>query len=338
MLEKPNLADDVIIANLRDHFGLTVTALEFLPIGYDANAWVYRVEATDSQTYFLKVKKGAIYIPSVEVPRYLKDSDIQQIVAPLPTQSGSLCQPIDHFGLILYPFIEGKNGAEHGMSLEHWFELGTILRRVHALPLTSSLQTSLRVESFAPTKWMDKITMIDGLVQVGQYTTRFQEELAAFWTSKRDDIHRIVERTTTIGRKLQANPPPFVLCHADIHIYNVLITPQNQFYVVDWDEAVFAPKERDLMFVSAGVGPSAISEQQSAKCFEGYGAASADPLGIAYYRYEWAVQEIAEYAAPIFLSHDLGEITLTDAVRGFRQLFAPGDVVDVAYQSEALLA
>lgn len=41
MLEKPKLAEAVIIAALQ--------AFEFLPIGSDAQAWVYRVKAFDSQ-------------------------------------------------------------------------------------------------------------------------------------------------------------------------------------------------------------------------------------------------------------------------------------------------
>ena len=49
MLEKPKLAEAAIIAALQAHYGIALQALEFLPIGSDAQAWVYRVKAFDSQ-------------------------------------------------------------------------------------------------------------------------------------------------------------------------------------------------------------------------------------------------------------------------------------------------
>jgi len=43
MLEKPNLQDEKIIACLRNGYGVPAARIDFLPIGNDSNAWVYRV-------------------------------------------------------------------------------------------------------------------------------------------------------------------------------------------------------------------------------------------------------------------------------------------------------
>lgn len=335
MLEKPTLSDETIIANLRDHFGLTVTALEFLPIGNDTNAWVYRVEA--GETYFLKLKKGTIHQPSVMVPRYLKDNDIPQIIAPLPTKAGELWHPVENFNLILYPFIEGGTGFHVGMSDAHWTEIGTALRRVHSLPLTPVLQATMRVETFTP-RWITTIHKLDAFVETAQFTHPIQAELAAFWKTKREPIQQVISRTEEIAAYLKTVSPPFGLCHADIHVFNVLITPDKKLYIVDWDETIFAPKERDLMFVSAGVWPSHNSDHQANMFFQGYGAdSSVDPVLMAYYRYEWAVQEIAEWAERALLVPDLGDATLEDSFRGFKSLFSPGAEIEVAFASESLL-
>ena len=58
---------------------------------------------------------------------------------------------------------------------------------------------------------------------------------------------------------------------------------------------------------------------------------------MAYYRYEWVVQEIADFGERVFLSPDIGTETKQAAVRGFKQLFRPGDVITSAYASETYL-
>src|SRR5687768_11079066 len=82
MLEKPNLPDSQIIASLRAAYGIPAAEIEFLPLGNDSSAWVYRVTADKGANFFLKVKKGAIFEPSVLIPRYLNSQGIQQVVAP----------------------------------------------------------------------------------------------------------------------------------------------------------------------------------------------------------------------------------------------------------------
>jgi hypothetical protein len=58
---------------------------------------------------------------------------------------------------------------------------------------------------------------------------------------------------------------------------------------------------------------------------------------MAYYRYEWVVQELADFAERVFFTPDIGLETKRDAVRGFKQLFLPGDVITAAYASESYL-
>jgi spectinomycin phosphotransferase len=92
---------------------------------------------------------------------------------------------------------------------------------------------------------------------------------------------------------------------------------------VDWDGVVFAPKERDLMFFAGEERPF----------WDSYGAVTIDPLSMAYYRYEWAVQEIGDYGARVF-SPETGFETKAVSVWEFIQLFAPGDVIEAAYLSD----
>lgn len=328
MLEKPNLADEKIMAALRDRYGIEAAAIEFLPLGNDATAWVYRAVGEGGTAYFLKLKKGAVYEPSVTIPRFLKDNGIEQAVAPLPTQHGKLWAAVESFALILYPFIDGRSGMDVGLSDAQWLELGGILRKMHAIQLQAELAAQIQRESFVP-HWAALVRAFAVKIPVTAYENPYAKALAAFWLERAAQITRIVERAEALGRILQSRSLPFVLCHADIHIANVLVDGAGKLHIVDWDQPVLAPKERDLMFM--------LNTPGEALFFEGYGEAAVDWTAFAYYRYEWVVQELGDYAGRVFTLDDVGDDTRADAVRGFRQLFDPGDVVDEAYAADKKL-
>ncbi len=337
MLEKPNLRDEVLIACLQDSYCLASTGIEFLPIGNDATAWVYRVRADDGAAYFLKLKKGVPNPASLLIPRYLKDNGLEQIIAPVPTTMGQLGSEVGAFTVILYPFVEGVNGMTSGLSDAQWVEYGTTLRRIHSARLPPDLLPYVRRETFSP-KWSQTIRDIERQIRNSAYTAPNERKLAEFWTDKRSEIEHITARAEELGRLLQSRLPEFVLCHADIHTANILLASQGRLFVVDWDEALLAPKERDLMFVAGNAVSGANVEARNERLFfEGYGAKEIDPLALAYYRYEWVVQEIGDYDGRVCLAREAGDETKRDAVQGFQQLFQPDDVVEAAYASDQKL-
>lgn len=337
MFEKPKLADKKIIACLQDEYGLSVTSLEFLPIGHDTRAGVYRVLTNTGERYFLKLKQGTVYPPSLTIPHYLKSQGVTQVVAPLPTRDQALWQSIDGFTLLLYPFIDGQTGMVRGLTDSQWGEFGALLRQIHATTLSTVLLEQIKKETFVP-RWGSVVKAILAQLQTQTFQDAAEQELAAFWRAKQTQITGLVARAEELGRLLQKRSLPFVLCHADIHIANLLLDQTNQMFVVDWDDVIFAPKERDLMFVvGTPIGKLGVTENAEARFLQGYGQTEFDPLAYAYYRYEWVVQDIGEFGEQVFVTQDHGEETKQSAVRGFRSMFEPGSVVDAAYQAEGNL-
>src|SRR5579872_7168608 len=125
MREPPvDLSDDTLGAALRTNYGLAVRAVTFLPLGHDSSAWVYRTQTEDGATYFLKVRNSVTNAPSLLVPRYLHEHGVTQVVAPLPTITGTLWAETPGYALILYPFIEGTTGMAQGMAEAQWVAYG----------------------------------------------------------------------------------------------------------------------------------------------------------------------------------------------------------------------
>lgn len=334
MREPPaDLSDDTLAAALRAHYGLAVTTVAFLPLGHDSSAWVYRMQAEDTTTYFLKVRQSVTNAPSLLVPRYLHQHGIRRVVAPLPTVMGALWVEIPGYALILYPFIEGSTGMAQGMAEAQWITYGAILRQVHSMAVAPDLAQLMRRETFVPVG-AAMVRGVDERIGRCSYDGAVAHELAAIWRERRDTIHALAARAEELGRQLAQRALPFVLCHADIHTGNVLLDAGGAVWIVDWDETVLAPKERDLMFaVGGGISRSLVGLREEELFLQGYGATPRDPLALTYYRYVWAVSDIGEYGAQIVARPDLGVVSQRAALEIFLSLFKPGEIVDLALQS-----
>lgn len=332
MLEKPTIPDDKIIAVLESDYGLTLQQLSFLPLGADANSAVYRAQTTTT-AYFVKLRRGAFDETSVLIPRLLRDRGIREIIAPLTTRSGDLWANIDDFRLILYPFVEGHNGFEVDVSDGHWVRLGRALKGVHTTPLPSTISHLIQHETYSP-YWRDLVTGFQQQAQSTSFAEPVAGKLADLLNHKQADISDIVRRAAQLGTHLQSHALDFVLCHSDIHAGNMLIANTDTLYIVDWDQPIFAPKERDLMFIGGGVGSYTRHQldQQEALFYQGYGQTQINPVALAYYRFERIVQDIAAYCQQLFLTDEGGQ-DREESYGYFASQFEPNAVVDVAYRT-----
>jgi len=129
MLTAPDLPDEKIAACVQDAFGLRVAQIAFLPLGADMNTAVYRTVAEDGTPYFVKLRRGDFDEVAVLLPRFLSDRGIEQITAPLATRAGRSWADLAPYKVILYPFIEGRNGYEADLTDQQWVDLGAALRR-----------------------------------------------------------------------------------------------------------------------------------------------------------------------------------------------------------------
>jgi spectinomycin phosphotransferase len=82
-------------------------------------------------------------------------------------------------------------------------------------------------------------------------------------------------------------------------------------FVIDWDDVMLAPKERDFIFV----------RDPGADAFwEGYRQPQVDWIALTYYRCERVVQDVIACADDMFFKDDLGEETRADIARLFHEI------------------
>ena len=335
MLEKPEIQDEEIIACLENQYGLRVERIVFLPLGADLNTAVYRLLTNDQMLYFVKLRRGDFNRAAVAVPKYLSDLGIEQIIPPIVAQSGELWARLAPFTLILYPYVRGGNGFERNLSDRQWVEFGTTLKRFHSTEFPAAITRGIPREDFSP-HWRDTVKTFLARIMEETFDDPVAVQTAAFLKSKSAETRALAERTEHLAGRLRKQPPEFILCHADIHAWNILIDEQDDFYIIDWDTLIFAPKERDLMFVGGGLGGRGRSPQDEETLFyQGYGPTQLDPAVLAYYRYERILEDIAVFCEQIF-SSDAGGEDRKQALEYLESNFLPNGVLEIARQTDSL--
>lgn len=343
MREKPLLQDDKIVAGLLSGYGLSIVEIEFLPIGNEPTSWLFKVCTDNGNDYFLKVKNTSVYEPSTLLPKYLKDSGIEQIIAPLPTLNNKLYEKVNGYTLTLYPFIDGDSGKAIGLSNSQWEEFGNVLGRIHSTKLPDDILKHMERETFLP-RWSgvaqrrDSLNQLNATLRENSFNDPYLAELASFWKVESNRILNLFcrsEELSNIAQDLLYEP---VLCHSDIHPANILIDRKGGLFIIDWDTPILAPRERDLMFVIGVRSKGYVTgPREEGNFFKGYGQTEIDPVMLVYYRYEWAVQDIGSYCSVVF-SNDFADDERQSAVQSIITMFESGSSVELANDSEKLLS
>jgi spectinomycin phosphotransferase len=217
--------------------------------------------------------------------------------------------------------------------MEQWFLLGKALRRIHSLAVPAILQNRMGGETYSKT-WRETVRALLRRVEEG-FTVHDEiaHGLKAFLMEKRDLIQKLVDRAEALGQKLKDMPSEYVLCHADIHGGNVLIDRNNAIYIIDWDEPMMAPKERDLMFIGGGVANVWNKPEEVQWFYQGYGATEINKTQLAYYRHERIVEDIADFCQELLIAPASGADKQT-MLKQFIGMFQPKGVVDIAFKSD----
>jgi spectinomycin phosphotransferase len=333
MLEKPDIRDEIILSALAERYALRISALDFLPVGADRHSVSYRAAAEDARTYFIKLRGGPFDETSVLLPRFLAGRGVAGIIPPLETQDRRLWTGLGPFALIVYPFIDGRDGYEVALSGRQWNELGAALKRVHTIELPAALSNRIRKETF-PTRWAGELRDQVAWAEGADPDDPIAAELACTLSAKRGQLLDLAARVEHLARALQERSPEFILCHSDVHAGNVLIEPDGSIYLVDWDDPIIAPKERDLMFIGGGYwGRWLAPQEEEAFFYRGYGEARINPLAMAYYRYGRIVEDIALFSAHIAETKE-GREDRQQSLRYLTSGFLPNGALDRAYSSD----
>ena len=113
-----------------------------------------------------------------------------------------------------------------------------------------------------------------------------------------------------------------------------MIANDGAFYIVDWDQPIMAPKERDLMFIGGGIAHVWNNLHEEELFYKGCGKTEINRDILVYYRHERIVEDIALYSQQLLLTRDGGG-DRGEIYNYFLAMFEPGDVIDRAFETDA---
>ncbi|PWR04939.1 aminoglycoside phosphotransferase [Micromonospora acroterricola] len=297
--------------------------------GADQHARLWQARTADGAGYAVKLSGGGTPAGLV-VTAHLAGQGVPGVPAPLPTRDGRLYA--DHAGrrLSVVPWVSDRRALDGPMTDAHWRAYGEVLAAVHAVPVTEELARLLPPGGAAYPRIVaatraaaERLRDPDPADAAGPLVA----ELAAVWAAAADRVSTLVRG---VERHVADRPGPVVVCHGDPHLGNVLLGTDGQVWLIDWDDAVLAPPECDLMFVVGGVLAFApITAEQEKTALAGYGRVDIDPVRLAWFLAVRALDDLSDWTRQA-LDPDASVADRAFALRIVRGLVSPVGLVTLA--------
>jgi spectinomycin phosphotransferase len=322
-----------LIERVRREFGLDLSGLDPVTHGADDNARMWRANDGNGGRYAVKLSGGGTPAGLI-VTDHLARRGVPGIARPVPARDGRPWADVDGVRLSIVPWVSDEQGWDGGMGADHWRSYGELLAMVHATPVTDELRRLLPTENHTHDSEASLVQEVERRLREPAVDA-LHRALADEWAA--EPIRALLAYADTFAPALGAEAAPTVVCHGDPHLGNVLLGPNGTVWLIDWDDAVLAPPERDLMFVTGGVLAFApVGPDHAAWFFEGYGPAAPDRRRLAYYLCVRALFDIADFARHV-TEPDRPEQDRVRALAIVRGLLSPTGMVAIARQAADLV-
>lgn len=287
-----------VSALLTEHYGLEGADLLAIDTGADLAASLWRATDRDGRRFAVKWSGGGSAAGLV-LPAALNAARPGSAPTPLRTRTGALWVDTGGRRLSVMEWISGTSALEAAMGRDEWSAVGRVLAALHGLARTGDVRSRVPREDFDPGRWAKLFERVDAALD-RRPAGKEAQRLADMWGGHRAQLREVHRLTLGLAEGLRERTglPGFVACHADPHLGNLVLTAEGAPVLIDFDDAVLAPRERDLMFVLGGgvLADAAATPQQQNWFSAGYGPHTVDTDLITYYRGLRTLEDASEPA------------------------------------------
>jgi spectinomycin phosphotransferase len=121
--------------------------------------------------------------------------------------------------------------VEAKLSKGQWGQFGAAIKKLHSADIPSLITKDIPRETFS-SKWREVIKAFLTRLKNEVFEEPIAVKMALFLKSKRCEILKLVERAEELAITLRP-PLDYVLCHADIHGWNLIVDQEGTVNIVD---------------------------------------------------------------------------------------------------------
>jgi len=224
---------------LKTEYGITATEISLTPGGWSALA--YKAESAQG-TYFLKaydnkrsstttlLKKLNL---SMKVASWLENNTNLKgkINAPILTKKGEVKAETEAGTYLLFSYIDGETIKTKPLTTQQQEELAEITGELHRNGTNMPFDFSEIKETYE----IPCAELLKNPFETNEISCIHQNQ---------DMLKRAIELAYKLADRIKQKQPPFVLCHTDIHGWNLM--QSDRLILIDWESIKLAPCEADL--------------------------------------------------------------------------------------------
>ncbi len=295
MLTESNIDKSLLKDVIQEKFGIGIIDFTLFPKWEAARG--YMIESSNHKSFFLKIYWDD-KIPDSAF-RFADDlfarAGIVNIAHPIPTSHGQMRIHIRDFQIALFDWISGRTAEEHKLTDTQLERLGELLAKIHQSK-TIIGEYPVRENFTIPFK-NRFLAIFDSMSKITSKSTKYRTRLRLFLETHRQKFMRELETLEKLQRKVKARKLEFVNCHGEPSPGNILTSDNGEVHLLDWDDPIFAPKEKDLLFFKDNVEPVR----------KGYSLFSKDSNIdrdlMEFYGHMWNLGEIADYGGKLLFEN-----------------------------------
>ncbi len=250
MRTEPDISKQKLAAMLRREYGLDVARFTFIPKGFASH--LYAAHLADGARIFVKMvhpEPLAASDPEFYLPltwNLYHKGLYRNLPYPLRNRSGAFVSSFFGRPVVLFPFIEGETLEDES----RWTDdlraaLGDAVGTIHRSTPEIGVEKPF-VEGYEVRFRAALLDSIAELGAVGSRESAGRRALRDALLPHADALHVRLDRLAALQARVREIAPAMVVCHTDIHGGNIILSPQGELYILDWENSMIAPPEHDL--------------------------------------------------------------------------------------------
>lgn len=263
---------------LQNEYDIQPTEMTFIPVGEESISY----KITDGKKIYISKYNADIstFDQTEKTHQLLLElSNNSFIVPPVESKESKTVYPIENGIVSIFPFVEGPMVVEENTDF-HEELVGKLTEIITLLySMTPSIHTDLKKEDFH-NQFAEKFSIV-----MNKAKHDMNKKYAAIAMQNEKKIQGIIEEYSKLGAFYKQHSPKLTLSHGDISGLNI-IQITGDIRLIDWDGAMFAPKERDLIFLLDN------PNFDKKNYLETIGESHIDSKLISYYKLQWALDSI----------------------------------------------